>query len=128
MANILNNAAKFTEKGGHIWLTARRDGREAMIAVKDTGIGIAPEWLDHIFELFTQADRSLDRSQGGLGIGLTLVRWVIEMHGGRGQATSPGLGKGSEFIIRLPALAETPSPPARARETQRPGAKKIPGP
>jgi signal transduction histidine kinase/ActR/RegA family two-component response regulator len=110
LANLLNNAAKFTEKGGHIWLTARRDGREAVIAVKDTGIGIAPEWLDHIFELFTQADRSLDRSQGGLGIGLTLVRWVIEMHGGSVQATSPGLGKGSEFIIRLPALAEHLSP------------------
>ena len=110
LANLLNNAAKFTERGGHIWLTARHDESDVLISVKDTGIGIAPELLDHVFELFTQADRSLDRSQGGLGIGLTLVKTIIEEHGGRVQATSPGLGKGSEFIVRLPALVEDLSP------------------
>jgi signal transduction histidine kinase len=109
LANLLNNAAKYTEKGGSIWLTARLDGAEAVITVKDTGIGIAPELLDQIFDLFTQADRSLDRSQGGLGIGLTLVKMVVEMHDGSVQAISPGLGKGSEFTIRLPTLKQTPA-------------------
>jgi PAS domain S-box-containing protein len=105
VANLLNNAAKYTEKGGHIWLTIEREGEEAVLRVRDTGVGIAPEMLPHIFELFTQADRSLDRSQGGLGIGLTLVRHLLEMHGGQVQASSDGLGEGSEFVVRLPVLS-----------------------
>jgi two-component system CheB/CheR fusion protein len=85
-------------------LTAERNDNQVVICVRDTGIGIAPEVLPRIFDLFTQADRALDRSQGGLGIGLTLVRTLVEMHGGTVQAASTGPGQGSEFILRLPAL------------------------
>jgi PAS domain S-box-containing protein len=102
--NLLNNAAKYTEPGGHIWVTARYEGEEIVLRVRDTGIGIAPELLPRVFDLFTQADRSLDRSQGGLGIGLTLVRRLVELHGGQVEAHSPGPGQGSEFVMRLPAL------------------------
>jgi signal transduction histidine kinase/integral membrane sensor domain MASE1/ActR/RegA family two-component response regulator len=105
LANILNNAAKYTPKHGHISLVAERHDAEIIIRVRDDGIGIAPEFLPRIFDLFAQADRSLDRAQGGLGIGLTLVKTLLEMHGGSVQASSPGLGQGSEFMVRLPALA-----------------------
>jgi CheY-like chemotaxis protein len=101
-ANLLNNAAKYTEPHGHIWLTAQRKENEVEVRVRDNGIGIAPEMLPHIFDLFTQADHALARSQGGLGIGLTLVRRIIELHGGTVRASSPGLGQGSEFTVRLP--------------------------
>lgn len=104
--NLLNNAAKYTQKGGHIWLTVEREGEEAVLRVRDTGDGIAPEMLPEIFELFTQLDHALDRSQGGLGIGLTLVRHLVEMHGGQVQASSDGLGEGSEFVVRLPVLIQ----------------------
>ncbi len=104
LGNLLNNAAKYTEDGGHIWLTAERDGTEAVLRVRDTGVGIPPDMLASIFELFTQVDRTLDRSQGGLGIGLTLVRRLVEMHGGRVQVHSEGPGQGAEFVVRLPAL------------------------
>ena len=100
-ANLLNNSAKYTERGGHIWLTVERQGSDVVVMVKDTGVGIAPDMLAQVFEMFTQADRSLDRSQGGLGIGLSLVRRLVEMHGGRVEAHSEGLGKGSEFVVRL---------------------------
>ena len=106
VANLLNNAAKYTEKGGHIWLTAEREGEAAVVRVRDTGMGIAPEKLPQVFELFTQLDRSLDRSQGGLGIGLTLARRLVEMHGGSIHGLSDGPGQGSEFVIRLPALGQ----------------------
>jgi PAS domain S-box-containing protein len=106
VSNLLNNAAKYTEKGGHIWLTVAREGAEAVLRVRDTGVGIAPEMLPHVFELFTQADRSLDRSQGGLGIGLTLVRQLVQMHGGQVLASSDGQGVGSEFVVRLPILSQ----------------------
>jgi PAS domain S-box-containing protein len=106
VANLLNNAAKYTEKGGHIWLTVAREGEEAILRVRDTGVGIAPEMLPHVFEMFIQADRSLDRSQGGLGLGLTLVRHLVEMHGGQVQAFSDGFGGGSEFVVRLPVLSQ----------------------
>ncbi len=104
VSNLLNNAAKYTEEGGQITLTASRLENEAVLKVRDTGIGIPSEALPHIFDLFTQADRSLDRSQGGLGIGLTLVRSLVEMHGGRVQVSSSGPGHGSEFVVYLPAL------------------------
>jgi two-component system CheB/CheR fusion protein len=109
MTNLLNNAAKFTEPGGHIWLTAEAEGgkggRTLVIRVRDNGIGIAPELLPNIFDLFIQGDHSLERTRGGLGIGLTLVRSLVQMHDGTIEAKSAGVGQGSEFIIRLPAAA-----------------------
>ena len=103
-SNLLNNAAKYTEPGGRIWLTVERQRGEAVVRVRDTGVGIAAEMLPRIFEMFSQVDRSLERSQGGLGIGLALVRRLVEMHGGTVEARSDGLGKGSEFVVRLPVL------------------------
>jgi len=114
LTSLLNNAAKYTHEGGRIRVTVEQEGSDAVFRVRDTGVGIAPEMLGRIFELFTQVDCSLDRSQGGLGIGLALVRAVVSLHGGSVQAYSDGLGKGSEFVIRLPAL------PRRARATERP--------
>jgi two-component system CheB/CheR fusion protein len=106
ISNLLSNAAKYTEPGGRIWLTAERQGPEAILRVQDTGIGILPEMLPRIFDLFVQADRALDRAQGGLGIGLTLVKALVEMHEGKVEARSPGVGKGAEFIIGLPVVPE----------------------
>jgi signal transduction histidine kinase/DNA-binding response OmpR family regulator len=108
VTNLLNNAAKYTEPGGHITLTAKVVGGAppaVEIRIRDTGIGIAPELLPTVFDLFTQANRSLDRAQGGLGVGLTLVRRLVEMHGGSVEAFSEGPGRGSEFVVRLPAEA-----------------------
>ncbi len=102
LANLLNNASKYTEPGGSVRLIAEIDGSELVLRVQDTGIGIAPEMLPHVFDMFMQADRSLDRAQGGLGIGLTLVRRLVELHGGSVMAYSAGLGQGSEFKVRLP--------------------------
>jgi PAS domain S-box-containing protein len=104
VGNLLSNAAKYTDPGGHVLLTARREGGELVLRVRDTGVGIAPDMLPRIFDLFVQAERRLDRSQGGLGIGLTLVRRLVEMHGGSVTAHSEGPGRGSEFVLRLPAL------------------------
>jgi PAS domain S-box-containing protein len=109
IANLLNNAAKYTEEGGQIWLTARREGNDAVVSVRDTGLGISAEMLPCVFDMFAQVDRTLKRSQGGLGIGLTLARTLVEMHGGRIEARSGGPGQGSEFTVRLP-LAQTDSP------------------
>ncbi len=106
IANLLNNAAKYTDEGGQIWLTVRREGDEGvMISVRDTGTGIPTDMLPRVFDLFTQVDHSTARAQGGLGIGLTLVKRLVEMHGGSVQAISEGLSKGSEFVIRLPLAA-----------------------
>src|ERR1041385_2916256 len=112
IVNLLSNAAKYTPEGGDIWLGIEEEGEEVVIRVRDSGVGIAPDLLPQIFDLFTQAQRTLDRSQGGLGIGLTVVRKVIEMHGGTTEAHSSGLGQGSEFIVRLPAL-RWPARPAK---------------
>ena len=103
IVNLLTNAAKYTDQDGHIWLTLQQEGEEAVLRVRDTGVGIAPEILPRVFDLFTQADRSLDRSQGGLGIGLALVQRLVEMHGGS-VAASSALGQGSEFVVRLPVV------------------------
>ena len=104
VANLLNNAAKYTHPGGKILLTTERIGDEVAIRVKDNGSGIASDMLPRIFEMFVQADNSLNRTHGGLGIGLTLVKSLVEMHGGTVEVTSDGLGKGSEFTVRLPIL------------------------
>jgi CheY-like chemotaxis protein/two-component sensor histidine kinase len=112
LVNLLTNAAKYSESGGHIWLTAARDGTEVVVKVRDSGIGISHELLPRIFDLFTQGDRSMARSEGGLGIGLTLVKSLIEMHGGTVTAESDGFGHGSTFIVHLPA-AQAPAIPKR---------------
>ncbi|MEO7742176.1 MAG: ATP-binding protein [Usitatibacter sp.] len=101
-SNLLNNAAKYTEPGGRIQLTLRQDGRDAVVCVRDNGIGMAAESLATIFDMFVQVDRTLERSQAGLGVGLTLVRRLVELHGGTVEAASAGQGEGSEFIVRLP--------------------------
>jgi signal transduction histidine kinase len=109
--NLLTNAIKYTPAGGEIWLSVSRDAGagaegadQAVVRVRDTGIGIDADMLEQVFELFTQGDRPLDRSQGGVGLGLTLVRRLVQMHGGTVHATSAGSGRGSTFEVRLPAL------------------------
>jgi CheY-like chemotaxis protein len=104
--NLLSNAAKYTPKGGNIWLSAYAENDKAIVSVKDDGIGIASNQLPHVFEMFYQADDSLERSQAGLGIGLTLTRRLVELHGGTIEARSDGPGKGSEFLVTLPAFIE----------------------
>ena len=127
VSNLLDNAAKYTDPGGRIWLSAERDGEQAVIRVKDTGIGIAPELLPRIFDMFTQSALPLERAQGGLGVGLSLVERLVKLHGGTVSAHSSGLGQGSQFVIRLPAWntprhhalsdanpeSRTPPPPAK---------------
>jgi PAS domain S-box-containing protein len=109
--NLLNNSAKYTERGGRIWLAAKRDGNQIQATVQDTGIGIPPSALPKIFDMFSQVDRSIERSTGGLGIGLALVKGLVEMHGGTIQAESPGEGKGSIFTVRLPIVQDRTEPP-----------------
>jgi signal transduction histidine kinase len=105
-SNLLNNSAKYTEPGGRVGLIAKREGREAVVRVTDTGVGIPAEMLPKVFEMFTQVDRSLNRAQGGLGIGLGLVARLVEMHGGHVEAFSEGTGRGAEFVVRLPVLVD----------------------
>ena len=109
-SNILNNAAKYTPRNGAVRVLVERDGDRAVIRVRDNGLGIPPQLLGVIFEAFRQVDSTLDRSQGGLGIGLTLARQFVELHGGTIEAHSAGVGQGSEFVVRLPALARAPDP------------------
>jgi PAS domain S-box-containing protein len=116
LSNLLTNAAKYTDRGGHIQLTAQQQGRDVVVTVRDSGIGIAAEHLPRLFEMFSQVVPALERSQGGLGIGLSLVKGLVEMHGGKVKARSEGLGKGSAFIVRLPVLNESLTP-----QTQQPG-------
>jgi signal transduction histidine kinase len=108
--NLLNNAAKYTDRGGRISLTAERHGSDAVVSVRDTGIGIPAANLATLFEMFSQVESSLSRSQGGLGIGLCLVKSLVEMHGGRIEARSDGPGLGSEFVVRLPMVVEAGQP------------------
>jgi signal transduction histidine kinase/ActR/RegA family two-component response regulator len=126
LSNVINNASKFSGPGTTIRVSATYADREARISVKDEGAGIAPEFLPHIFDLFAQGDQSLDRAQGGLGIGLTLVKHLVELHGGRVAAFSEGPGKGTEVVIHLPAQpasraaapASTPAPAQRAAQAR----------
>ncbi len=114
-ANLLTNAAKYTNDGGQIRIRARRVGDRAVVSVSDNGIGIAPEQLTSVFDMFTQLDRSNRRAQGGLGIGLTLVKSLVAMHGGRVEARSPGLGRGSEFVLELPVVDARTLQPATSK-------------
>ena len=107
IVNLLTNAAKYTHDGGQIWVSVQLEEKECVTRIRDTGVGIAPELLPNIFDLFTQAERSLDRSQGGLGIGLALVQRIVDLHKGRVEVTST-LGQGSEFVVRLPVMAASP--------------------
>jgi CheY-like chemotaxis protein len=115
LGNLLNNAAKYTEPGGRISLVVGREGGEAVIRVRDNGMGIPAAMLPHVFELFTQGEWSANRSQDGMGIGLALVRRLVDLHGGTITASSGGIGLGSEFVVRLPAIAPAaaarPAPP-----------------
>ena len=106
LSNLINNAAKYTRPGGHIQVSASADGAQASVEVRDDGIGIEPEMLSRIFDLFAQVDTSLERAQGGLGIGLTIARSLVEMHDGKLEAASEGLGRGSAFTVRLPLAPE----------------------
>jgi CheY-like chemotaxis protein len=119
VVNLLTNAAKYTAEGGQIRVSVEREGDECVLCVQDTGPGITPEFLPYIFDKFTQADRTLDRSQGGLGIGLALVKRLVEMHGGHVEAHST-LGQGSEFVVRLPVMAATAPPPSLRRPPAEP--------
>ncbi|WP_165252221.1 hybrid sensor histidine kinase/response regulator [Paludisphaera soli] len=113
LVNLLTNAAKYTPAGGAITLDARQVGDQVVFRVRDTGMGIKPEVLPNIFDLFVQSDRALDRSEGGLGVGLTIVKGLVELHGGSISAASGGPGRGSEFVVRLPAAAARPAAPPR---------------
>jgi signal transduction histidine kinase len=109
ISNLLNNAAKFTERGGQIVLTASREEGTASISVLDSGIGIPPEMLHRIFEVFSQGEPRKDGPQGGLGIGLPLVRQLVELHGGTVRVRSDGPGRGSEFVVILPVATAQPA-------------------
>ena len=111
LSNLLNNAAKYTPDGGRIWLTVEKEDDEVVLRVRDTGAGIPREMLSKVFDLFTQMDHSLDRSQGGLGVGLTLVRRLVECMEATVHAFSDGPGRGSEFVVRL--RPRRPSRPIR---------------
>ena len=124
-ANLLNNAAKYTDPGGQIWLTVRAHGEWIHLSVRDTGIGIPTDMLSDVFTLFRQVDRHAGHAQGGLGIGLTLVKSLVEMHAGTVEARSAGLGQGAEFVVRLPIaqaewLASSPKAPAAPAATLMP--------
>jgi CheY-like chemotaxis protein/anti-sigma regulatory factor (Ser/Thr protein kinase) len=128
VSNLLTNSCKYTEQNGQIVVSAKQQDGHVVIRVRDNGIGIPSTMLSHVFEMFVQIDQSLERTKGGLGIGLTLVKRIVEMHGGTVTANSEGLGKGSEFIVQLPVTEEaapnqtnpsTSDPPSRAASRQK---------
>jgi CheY-like chemotaxis protein/anti-sigma regulatory factor (Ser/Thr protein kinase) len=122
ITNLLVNAVKYTDRGGCIEVQVRAEDNEALVRVRDTGIGISAEMLPRLFDLFAQGPQTLDRAQGGLGIGLTLVRRLVELHGGRVEASSEGPGQGSTFTVRLPHVSDAPTqmmpPPGQAAGEQ----------
>src|SRR4029079_18724275 len=109
--NLISNATKYSPPGGDIRVRALREDGKATVRVRDSGIGIPPEILPHIFDMFSQAVRSQELTAGGLGIGLSLVRGLVEQHGGTVEAYSDGLGKGSEFVVRVPVASVSEAPP-----------------
>ncbi len=117
-SNLLNNSAKYTDRGGRIWLTVEQEGSDVLVSVKDSGIGIAANQLPRLFEMFSQVDSSLERSQGGLGIGLTLVKRLVELHDAQIEVRSEGLGQGAEFVVRLPVVVRASAPPVPAEEEE----------
>ena len=122
--NLLRNAAKYTPVGGTVWYTLAQEGADAVVRVRDTGVGLSADMLGKVFDPFVQADDTLDRAAGGIGVGLTLVRSIVEAHGGTVEAHSPGPGAGSEFVVRLPLLpvpAASAQPPATPPEAPGPG-------
>jgi CheY-like chemotaxis protein len=131
VANLLNNAAKYTEKGGHIWVTVDRRGDRVVLSVRDTGIGIPADQLGGIFQMFAQITPALERSQGGLGIGLSLVKGLVELHDGTVEARSGGAGKGSEFSVELPIAAavtlasEQPEPATFEEQVRAVGKRRV---
>ncbi|HYO58815.1 hybrid sensor histidine kinase/response regulator, partial [Archangium sp.] len=133
VSNLLDNARKYTEPGGHVFVgvTVEREGtaRRAVLRVRDTGIGMSPELMERVFELFVQAQQQMDRSRGGLGIGLTLVRRLVELHGGSVSVHSEGEGKGSELVVRLPLAAEqeapAPAPEEKAAGSEGPSTRRV---
>jgi CheY-like chemotaxis protein/anti-sigma regulatory factor (Ser/Thr protein kinase) len=116
-ANLINNAAKYTNEGGRISVAAVREPNHVVVTVKDTGIGIAPDKLEQIFDMFAQVDGSLEGSKGGLGIGLTLVKQLVQMHDGSVEARSDGEGRGSTFVVRLPIVQEAAAGAPRTTPT-----------
>ena len=106
VSNLLHNSAKYTHRGGHVRLMVGREDGTAVVSVKDNGIGIPPAMIGRVFEMFTQVDRTLEKTTGGLGIGLSLVKGLLDMHGGTIQAKSDGEGMGSEFVVRLPVVMD----------------------
>src|ERR1044071_5791876 len=116
VANLVGNALKFTPAGGTVGVSVRRIGDDALLEVRDSGVGMSEELRARVFELFVQGDSALDRGKGGLGIGLTLVRRLAELHGGTASAASAGAGKGASFTVRVPAI----EPPATKRAPVRP--------
>jgi len=126
-SNLLNNAAKYTPPGGRISVVVERQGQEGVVRVRDTGIGIANDSIAAIFDMFVQLDRSLERSQAGLGVGLTLARRLVQLHGGELSVQSEGPGRGSEFVVRLPLAQATPpsGPGAAAEALPAPAARRI---
>jgi CheY-like chemotaxis protein len=127
VANLLGNATKYTPEGGHIELRLALDGHDYVLSVSDDGIGMEPGLVTRVFDLFTQAERTPDRSQGGLGLGLALAKSLVELHGGSVSASSAGLGKGSTFTVRLPRYAQAvPPQPALPGEKSRPAGPVTP--
>jgi CheY-like chemotaxis protein/anti-sigma regulatory factor (Ser/Thr protein kinase) len=133
VSNLLDNAVKYTASGGHIFVgvtvEAEGGGRQAVLRVRDTGIGMSPKLMARVFELFVQAEQQLDRSRGGLGIGLTLVRRLVELHGGKVSVFSEGEGKGSELTVRLPLAAEqlapAPAPEVKVAAAEAQGSRRV---
>lgn len=128
VCNLLSNAAKFSKPGSHIWLTTQQEGNEVVVGVGDEGIGIPTHMLSRVFDMFTQVDRSLEKAHGGLGVGLGIVKRLVEMHGGSVVARSEGEGRGSEFVVRLPVAAPAAGSlqaPDRQTEAAPPGRRRI---
>ncbi|MHB8876906.1 MAG: response regulator, partial [Myxococcaceae bacterium] len=123
--NLLQNSAKFTGRGGRVTIALRREGPFSAISVKDTGVGIAPDLMPQLFAPFVQEKRTLARTEGGLGLGLALVKGLAELHGGSVTVASEGVGRGSEFVVRVPAAAEVTAPAGAKEKHADPGSRRV---